>query len=138
MPLYTEAELRFTNEVILRMEPAGLILRCDSIWVACTMFPPKPNPPANQEGNLRMVHNYIPLNCYTMKYHYPCPRIDQIVHTVLKWNKKCFFYTDVADSYWAIPLQEADYALKAFMTPWGQYVTTQGKRHKSLIAFCYI
>ena len=56
-PLYTEAELRFANKLIPQMEQAGLILRCDSIWVARTKFPPKPNRPANQEGNLRMVHN---------------------------------------------------------------------------------
>ena len=123
-PLYTEAELRFANKLIPRMEQAGLILRCDSIWAARTKFPPKPNRPANQEGNLRMVHNYIPLNHYTMKSQYPCPRIDQIVHTVLKRNKKCFFYTDAADSYWAIPLRKADYPLTAFTTPWGQYCYT--------------
>ena len=123
-PLYTEAELRFANKLIPRMEQAGLILRCDSIWAARTKFPPKPNRPANQEGNLRMVHNYIPLNCYTMKSQYPCPRIDQIVHTVLKRNKKCFFYTDAADSYWAILLRKADYLLTAFTTPWGQYCYT--------------
>ena len=106
------------------MEQAGLILRCVSIWAARTKFPPKPNPPANQEGNLRMVHNYIPLNCYTMKSQYPCPRIDQIVHMVLKRNKNCFFYTVAAHSYWAIPLRKADYPLTAFTTHWGQYCYT--------------
>ena len=124
IPLYTEAELRFANKLIPKMEQAGLILHCDSIWVARTKFPPKPNRPANQEDNLRMVHNYIPLNRYTMKSHYPCPRIDQIVHTVLKRNKKCFFYTDATDSYWAIPLRKADYPLTAFTTAWGQYCYT--------------
>jgi hypothetical protein len=120
IPLYTEAELRFANKLIPKMEEAGLILRCDSIWVARTKFPPKPNRPANQEGNLCRVHNYIPLNRYTLKSQYPCPRIDQIVHIVLKRNKKCFFYTDATDSYWAIPLRKSDYPLTAFITPWGQ------------------
>ena len=120
-PLYTEAEMKVPNMLILQMEQAGLILRCDSIWVSSTKFPPKPNLPANQEGNLRMVHNYIPLNWYTMKSQYPCPRIDQIVHNVLKRNNRCFFYTDATDSYWAIPLRKEDYPLTAFMTPWGQY-----------------
>ena len=123
-PLYTEAELRFANKLIPKMEQSGLILRCDSIWVARTKFPPKPNRPANQEGNLRMVHNYIPLNKFTMKSQYPCPRIDQIVHNVLKRNKRCFFYTDATDSYWAIPLRKTDYPLTAFTTPWGQYCYT--------------
>lgn len=121
IPLYTEAEMKFANKLIPQMVAAGLILRCDSIWVSRTKFPPKPNRPANQEGNLRMVHNYIPLNRYTMKSQYPCPRIDQIIHNVLKRNKKCFFYTDATDSYWAIPLRKEDYPLTAFTTPWGQY-----------------
>ena len=123
-PLYSEAELRFANKLIPRMGQAGLIPRCDSIWVARTKFPPKPNKPAYQEGNLRMVHNYIPLNRYTMKSQYPCPRIDQIVHTVLKRNKRCFFYTDTADSYWAIPLRKSHYPLTALTTPCGQYCYT--------------
>ena len=66
-PLYTEAELRFANKLIPQMEQAGLILRCHSIWAARTKFPAKPNRLANQEGNLRMVYNYIPLNRYTLK-----------------------------------------------------------------------
>ena len=124
IPLYTEAELRFVNKLIPAMEEKGLILRCDSTWVARTKFPPKPNRPGRQEDNLRMVHNYIPLNRYTLKSQYPCANIEQIVHTVLKNDKKCFFYTDATDSYWAIPLRKSDYTLTAFSTPKGQYCYT--------------
>ena len=124
IPLYTEAELRFVNKIIPAMEERGLILRCDSTWVARTKFPPKPNRPGRQEDNLRMVHNYIPLNRHTLKSQYPCANIEQIVHTVLKNDKKCFFYTDATDSYWAIPLRKSDYTLTAFSTPKGQYCYT--------------
>ena len=124
IPLYTEAELRFVNKLILAMEERGLILRCDSTWLARTKFPPKPNRPGKQEDNFRMVHNYIPLNWHTLKSQYPCANIKQIVHTVVKNDKRCFFYTDATDSYWAIPLCKSDYTLTAFSTPKGQYCYT--------------
>ena len=120
-PLYTEAKSRFANKLMPQMEQAGLILRSERIWVARTKFLPKPNRPAYQEGNLRMVHNFIPLNRYTQKSQYPCPRIDQIVHNVIKRYKKCSFYTDATDSYWAISLRKEDYPLMAFTSPWSLY-----------------
>ena len=99
------------------MEKKVMILKCDSIWAAWTKFSPKPNKQANKEDNLRMVHNYIPQNSYTLKSQYPCPSIDQIVHNVPKKDKKSFFYTGATDSYWAIPLRREDDLLTAFTTP---------------------
>ena len=124
VPLYTEAQLRFLNQLIPTMAERGLILRCDSTWVARTKFPPKPNRPGKQKDNLHMVHNYIPLNKHTLKSQYPCANIEQIVHTVLTNDKKCFFCTNATDSYWAIPLRKSEYTLTAFSTPNGQTCST--------------
>ena len=88
MPLYNEQEIRFCQELIPRMQEAGLIRRCDSAWGACTKFVPKPRADVQPENDkLRMVHNFIPLNSVTEKSRYPCPRIEQIVHTITKKGK---------------------------------------------------
>jgi hypothetical protein len=117
IPLYTEKEREFCNKLLPQMEQAGLIYRCDSEWGSRTKFPPKPNAP----DQLRMVHNYIPLNRCSRKSQYPTPRIEQIVQTVLKAGKKVFFCTDAANSYWAIPLRRKDWLLTSFVTPSGQF-----------------
>jgi hypothetical protein len=117
IPLYTEKEREFCNKLLPQMEQAGLIYRCDSEWGARTKFPPKPNAP----DQLRMVHNYIPLNRCSRKSQYPTPRIEQIVQTIMKAGKKVFFCTDAANSYWAIPLRQKDWLLTSFVTPSGQF-----------------
>jgi hypothetical protein len=117
IPLYTEKERAFCNTLLPQMEQAGLIFRCDSEWGARTKFPPKPNAP----DQLRMVHNYIPLNRCSRKSQYPTPRIEQIVQTIMKAGKKVFFCTDAANSYWAIPLRRKDWLLTSFVTPSGQF-----------------
>ena len=68
-----------------------------------------------------MVPNYIPLNSVTEKSRYPCPRIEQIVHTICNKNKRWLFTTDAANSYQAIPVRSGDEYKIGFVTPYGTY-----------------
>ena len=125
IPLYNEREKKFCQELIPQMEEAGLIRRCDSAWAAHTKFIPKPKAELRPEKDkLRMVHNYMPLNSVTEKSRYPCPRIEQIVHTISKKNKRWFFTTDAANSYWAIPVRLGNEHKLGFVTPYGMYCYT--------------
>jgi len=122
IPLYTEEEISFCKRLLPKMEEAGLIFRCDSDWGARTKFPLKPRADTlPKESRLRMVHNFIPLNRVTEKSRYPCPRIEQIVYTVVKTGKRFFFTTDAANSYWAIPVRSGDEPKLGFVTPYGMY-----------------
>ena len=122
IPLYTEEEIAFCRRLIPKMEEAGLIFRCDSEWGARTKFPLKPRADTlPKDARLRMVHNFIPLNRVTEKSRYPCPRIEQIVYTVLKKGKRFFFTSDAANSYWAIPVRAGDEIKLGFVTPYGMY-----------------
>ena len=104
------------------MEQAGLIFRCDSDWGARTKFSLKPRAETlPKESRLRMVHNFIPLNRVTEKSPYPCPRIEQIVYTIVKTGKQFFFATDAANSYWAIPVRPGNEPKLGFITPYGIY-----------------
>ena len=99
IPLYSEQEIKFCQDLIPKMEEGGLIRRCDSAWGARTKFVPKPRADTKPENDrLRMVHNFIPLNSVTEKSRYPCSRLEQIVHTVTKKDKTWFFTTDAANS----------------------------------------
>ena len=68
-----------------------------------------------------MVQNFIRLNRITEKSRYPCPRIEQIIHTVLKRGKKFFFTSDAANSYWAISVRKGNEHKLAFVTLYGMY-----------------
>jgi len=120
--LYTEEEIAFCRRLLSKMEEAGLIFRCDSEWGARTKFPLKLRADTlPQDSRLRMVHNFIPLNRVTEKSRYPCPRIKQIIYTVLKKGKQFFFTTDATNSYWAIPVCAGDEMKLGFVTPYGMY-----------------
>ena len=122
VPLYTDKEIKFCQDLIPRMEEAGLIRRCDSAWGARTKFVPKPRADLRPENDkLRMVHNFIPLNSITEKSRYPCPRIEKIVHTICKKGKGWYFTADAANSYWAIPVRSGDEHKLGFVTPYGMY-----------------
>ena len=119
LPLYTDEECNFCNKVIPQMEKAGLIYHCDSEWGARTKFTIKNIP--TKGTKLRMVHNFIPLNRFTRKSRYLTPLIEQMVHCIYKNGKKVFFITDVANSYYAIPLHRSDWLLTTFVCPNGEY-----------------
>lgn len=72
--------------------------------------------------DLRVVHNFIPVNKYTIKPQYPGHRIDEVIDTVIKPKYKAFFCTDAANGYWAVPIKEGDQYKTGFVTPHGQYI----------------
>jgi len=93
IPLYTEEEISFCERLLPKIEEVGLIFRCDSDWGARTKFPLKSRADTlPKESRLHMVHNFISLNRVTEKSRYPCPRIEQIVYTVVKTGKRLFFH----------------------------------------------
>jgi hypothetical protein len=122
VPLWTQQEIAFSAGLIPNMEKSSVILRIDGPWGHRTKYPLR-NPSKPQNG-LRMVHNYIPLNRYTVASSYPCKRIDQIVHTVVRPTFKYYFWSDASNAYWAIPLRKGDEMKTGFITPDGQYCYT--------------
>jgi len=125
IPLYTEEEITFSQKLLPKMEEAGLIFRCDSAWGARRKFVLKPNAEDRTPGDrLRIVQMFMPLNRVTEKSRYPCPRIEQIIHTVQKKGKRFFFTSDAANSYWAIPVRKGDEHKLGFVTPYGMYCYT--------------
>ena len=125
IPMYTEQEIKFYQDLIPRMEEAGLIRWCDSAWGARTKFVPKPKAHLGVKNDkLRMVHKFTPLNNTTERFRHPCPRIEHIVHTIMKKGKSWYFTADAANSYWAIPLRSGAEHKLGFIMPYGMYCYT--------------
>src|SRR4051812_44707656 len=64
---YTQREREYSAMVFPDMEEAGILVRGSSEWGAMTLFPLK----KKGSEDLRIVHNFIPINRYTIKPQYP-------------------------------------------------------------------
>lgn len=67
IPRYTAKERAFAEVILPEMEKAGIIARIASDWGCRTKFPPQK--PGSED--LRVVHNFIPLNEQTIKPQHP-------------------------------------------------------------------
>ena len=91
--LYTEEELQWQKENIPKLLNAGVILRCESPWMAPTKFPRK------KSGVLRMVHTYNALNNATIKSHYPLRRPEPLINDMSKRKLVYKFQADGTNGY---------------------------------------
>lgn len=115
---YSPKEREFAARIFLEMEDAGIIVKAASNWEAQSQFPPK------KKGfdQLRVVHNFIPVNKFTIKPQYPMHRIDEVIDTIIKPKIRVFFITDASNGYWAVPIKQGDEYKARFITPHGQYI----------------
>ena len=118
LPKYTPQEREFANKIFPELEDAGIIIRRSSPWGARTKFPPK------KKGSqlLRVVHNFIPVNSYTIKSAYPMHHLEEVIAILIKPKFRAFFSSDASNSYWAITTKAEDRNKTGFLTPNGQWV----------------
>jgi hypothetical protein len=114
---YNAKERAFANEIFLKMEKAGIIIRGASEWGAATLFPPK----KKGSEELRVVNNFIPLNIYTRKPAYPTHLIEEVTDILNQADLGCYISADALSSYWAICMRPGDEYKTAFLTPHGQF-----------------
>ncbi|SLM34951.1 Ribonuclease H-like domain [Lasallia pustulata] len=88
-----------------------------SNWAARTKFPPK----KKGSDQLRVVHNFIPVNKCTIKSEYPMHRLEEVLDILIKLRFSCYFSTDASNSYWAVPIKAGDEYKAGIITPHGQY-----------------
>ena len=118
LPKYTPQEREFANRIFPELEDAGIIVRRSSPWGARTKFPPK------KKGSelLRVVHNYKPVNSFTIKSAYPMHHLEEVVGLLIKPKYKVYFSSDASNGYWAIMTRPQDQNKTGFLTPNGQWV----------------
>ena len=118
LPKYTTEEREFANQIFPELEDAGIITRRSSPWGVRTKFPPK----KKGSNKKRVVHNFIPVNRWTIKSAYPMHRLEEVVDALIKEKFKVYFSTDAANGYWAILIIPKDRNKTGFITPNGQWV----------------
>ena len=113
--LYTPRERKWMDRVIPNMLQSGVIDHSISPWCHRTKFVPK------KDGDLRMVHVYIPINAATIPNSYPMKRIEPILNSLMLPGLKVYFQADAANGYWAVPLVPGHAYKTAFGTHMGQF-----------------
>ena len=113
--LYTPKERDWMDRTIPRMLEAGIIDYSVSPWCHRTKFIPK------KDGDLRMVHVYIPINAATVPNSYPMRRIEPVLNGLMRPGLRVYFQADACNGYWAVPLAQEHAYKTAFGTHRGQY-----------------
>jgi len=113
--LYTPREREWMDRNIPRMLEAGIIDYSVSPWCHRTKFVPK------KDGDLRMVHVYVPINMATVANSYPMRRMELVLNSLMQPGLTVYFQADAANGYWAVPLAQEHAYKTAFGTHRGQY-----------------
>lgn len=113
--LYTAEEEKWERENFPKLEEAGIITRTNSPWSARTKYPRR------QNGTLRMVHNFVPINKATIKSNYPMRRIEPILQNIGRPWVQCMFKSDASNGYWAVCTYKKHVYKSAFSSSLGQW-----------------
>ena len=73
IPLWTKGEKDYARKVFPDMAAAGIVVTREGPWGHMTRFIPK----GHGSGELRVIHNFIPINKWTVPSAYPTPRVEQ-------------------------------------------------------------
>ena len=90
-------------------------------WGAKTKFPSR----KKRSDRLRVVHNFIPVNKYTLKPQYPMYCLEKVLETLLRPKFKCFVSINASNGYWAVPMKKEHKNKMGIVTPHGQYYYLQ-------------
>ena len=103
------------DQVIPQMLKLGVIDHSVSPWCHRTKCVPK------KDGDLQMVHEYIPIDAPTIPNSYPMKRIKPILNSLMILRLNVHFQADPANGYWAVPLVPGHAYNRAFGTHMGPF-----------------
>ena len=112
--LYTPEETKWQQENLPKLIEAGIVTQCVSPWSARSRFPRK------EDGTLRMVHAFVPVNKVTIKANYPMKRIEPVLQKVSQPRLRYMFKADGSNGYWAIGIFNPHAFKLAFSSVLGQ------------------
>jgi hypothetical protein len=104
-------KLRIAEEEFRALEKAGIIRRSSSPWASPLHMVPK------KDGSWRPCGDYRRLNLATKPDKYPLPSILDL--SAKLHGCKYFSCVDLVKGYYQVPMEEADIAKTAIITPFG-------------------
>jgi hypothetical protein len=111
-----QRHLEELKKMLKELQDKGWVETAHSPYNNPIFLVPKPN------GKWRIVLDFRGLNKITVKDKYRLPRVDHLLHDVMRWS--CISTMDLVDGFYQIPLDESDRDKTAFTTPWGSYKWT--------------
>lgn len=109
----SHAERQVIDDQVSDMLNRGVIQPSNSPWASPVVLVKK------KDGGIRFCVDYRRLNKITRKDVYPLPRIDDALDCLQ--GAEFFSSLDLRSGYWQVPMDEADRAKTAFVTPDGLY-----------------
>ncbi|GJS50092.1 putative reverse transcriptase domain-containing protein [Tanacetum coccineum] len=110
------SELEELSGQLKELQDKGFIRPSSSPWGAPVLFVKK------KDGSFRMCINYIELNKFTVKNHYPLPRIDDLFDQLQ--GSQFFSKIDLRSGYHQPRVHEDDIPKTAFTTHYGHFEFT--------------
>jgi len=96
--IYTKEERDWLDANLPQLERAGVIGRSESPWSHRTKFVRK------EDGGLRMVHVFCPVNEATMLSSYRMKWIEPVINNLMLSKYSIYFQADAANGFWAVPM----------------------------------
>ena len=118
LPKYTFKKREFANRIFSKLENADIIVRKSSPWGAKTKFPFK----KKKSKLLRVIHNFILINKYTIKSTYSMHHMKKIIAILLKLKFSIYFCSNAANGYWAISIKKNDENKTEFIISSDQWI----------------
>ena len=113
--LYTPRERKWMDRNIPKMLEAGIIDYSVFPWCHKTKFVLK------KDGDLRIVHVYVPINAATVPNSHPMKRLETVLNSLMRLGLTVYFQADACNGYLAVPLAQEHAYKTGFGTHRGQY-----------------
>jgi hypothetical protein len=115
---YTAQKRKFVNNIFSTMKDADIIVRRSNAWEAWTKFSLK----KKRSTQLRMIHNFIPINSHIIKSQYLIHRLKKMIDILIKLKFTVYFISDAINDYWKISMRIMNINKTEFLTLNDQWV----------------
>lgn len=77
------------------MEETGILVKKSNTWEVITKFPPK----KKGSDQLKIMHNFIPVNINTIKPVYPMYYMKKVLESIINPKFFCYFVANSFNKY---------------------------------------
>ena len=131
---YISKKRKFANRIFSKFENVDIIIKRNNEWKIKFKFSLK----KKKSNLLRMIHNFIFLNRWTVKFAYSTHHLKKVLINLLKFKYRVFFSSNVAYEYWAISMKSNNENKTEFLASNEQWVYLKMKMNLKKIAHIYV